>query len=147
MFHFELVHIKGVFHGPDGLSCCLCQPDDPDPDNSDNEIYEDWVDRMYGFMHLIQPLPPFICLSAPKNILLPALIPYIPAPKPTTFQFTSARILATEEAENDDSKEEPEQSVRQSEEPEELRNDNQTLTYDMVLWSAKAKAEEKRLEK
>ncbi|KAG6866889.1 hypothetical protein C0995_005808, partial [Termitomyces sp. Mi166 len=98
-------------------------------------------------MHLIQPLPPFIRLSAPKNILLPVLIPYIPAPKPMTFQFTSPRILATEEAENDDSKEEPEQSVRRSEEPEELCDDNQTLTYDMVPRSAKAKAEEKRLEK
>ncbi|KAG6869902.1 hypothetical protein C0995_016379, partial [Termitomyces sp. Mi166 len=147
MFHFELVHIKGVFHGPNGLSCRPCQPDDPDPDNSDNEIYEDWVDQMYGFMHLIQLLPPFIRLSAPKNILLPALIPYIPAPKPTTFQFTSARILATEEAENDDSEEEPEQSVRQSEELEELCDDNQTLTYNMVSRSAKAKAEEKRLGK
>ncbi|KAG6881738.1 hypothetical protein C0995_000818, partial [Termitomyces sp. Mi166 len=98
-------------------------------------------------MHLIQPLPPFIRLNAPKNILLPALIPYIPAPKPTIFQFTSARILATEQAENDDSEEEPEQSVRRSEEPEELRDDNQTLTYNMVPRSAKAKAEEKRLEK
>ncbi|KAG6859539.1 hypothetical protein C0995_007605 [Termitomyces sp. Mi166 len=98
-------------------------------------------------MHLIQPLPPFIRLSAPKNVLLPALIPYIPAPKPTIFQFTSARILATEEAENDDSEEEPEFSIKRSEEPEELRDDNQTLTYDMVLWSTKAKTEEKRLEK
>ncbi|KAG6857969.1 hypothetical protein C0995_003667, partial [Termitomyces sp. Mi166 len=121
-------------------------PDDPDPDTSDNKIYEDWVDQMYGFMHLIQPLPPFIRLNAPKNVLLPALIPYIPAPKPTVFQFTRARILATEKAENNDS-EEPEQSVRRSEEPEELRDDNQMLTYDMVPWSAKAKAEEKRLEK
>ncbi|KAG6869606.1 hypothetical protein C0995_001817, partial [Termitomyces sp. Mi166 len=94
-------------------------------------------------MHLIQPLPPFIRLSAPKNVLLPALILYIPAPKPMTFQFTSARILVTEESENDDSEEEPEQSVRQSEEPEELRNDNQMLTYHMVLRSAKAKAEGK----
>ncbi|KAG6869995.1 hypothetical protein C0995_011373, partial [Termitomyces sp. Mi166 len=80
-------------------------------------------------------------------MLLPVLIPYIPAPKPMTFQFTSTRILATGEADNDDSKEEPEQSVRQSEEPEELHDDNQTLTYDMVPWSTKAKAEEKRLEK
>ncbi|KAG6871521.1 hypothetical protein C0995_003666, partial [Termitomyces sp. Mi166 len=120
-------------------------PDNPDPDNSNNEIYEDWVDQMYGFMHLIQPLPPFICLNAPKNVLLPALIPYIPTPKPTTFQF--ARILATGEADNNDSKEELEQSVRQSEEPEELCNDNQTLTYDMIPWDAKAKAEEKCLEK
>ncbi|KAG6892504.1 hypothetical protein C0995_003432, partial [Termitomyces sp. Mi166 len=146
MFHFKLVHAKGVFHGPDGLSRCPRQPDDPDPDNSNNEIYEDW-DQMYSFMHLIQPLPPFICLNAPKNVLLSALIPYIPAPKPMTFQFTSTRILATEEAENNDSEEEPEQSVRRSEEPEELCDDNQTLTYDMVPWSAKAKAEEKHLEK
>ncbi|KAG6869500.1 hypothetical protein C0995_002635, partial [Termitomyces sp. Mi166 len=129
------------------LSHCLRQPDDSDPDNSDNEIYEDWVDRMYGFMHLIQLLPPFICLNTPKNVLLPALIPYIPAPKPMIFQFTSARILATEKAENDDSEEEPEQSVRQSEEPEELCDDNQMLTYDMIPQSAKAKAKEKRLEK
>ncbi|KAG6855352.1 hypothetical protein C0995_006367, partial [Termitomyces sp. Mi166 len=64
-----------------------------------------------------------------------------------TFQFTSARILATEEAENNDSEKEPEQSVRQSEEPEELCDDNQTLTYDMVPQSTKAKAKEKRLEK
>ncbi|KAG6899354.1 hypothetical protein C0995_006205 [Termitomyces sp. Mi166 len=147
MFHFELVHVKGVFHGPDSLSRRPRQPDDPDPDTSDNEIYEDWVDQMYGFMHLIQLLPPFIHLNAPKNVLLPALIPYIPAPKPTVLQFTSTRILATEEAENNDSEEEPEQSVRRSEEPEELRDDNQTLTYDMVPQSAKAKAEEKRLKK
>ncbi|KAG6880851.1 hypothetical protein C0995_004100, partial [Termitomyces sp. Mi166 len=84
---------------------------------------------------------------ASKNVLLPALIPYIPAPKPIIFQFTSARILATEKAENDDSEEEPEQSVRQSEEPEELCDDNQMLTYDMIPQSAKAKAKEKRLEK
>ncbi|KAG6870898.1 hypothetical protein C0995_009803 [Termitomyces sp. Mi166 len=147
MFHFELVHVKGVFHGPNSLSRRPHQPDDPDPDNSDNEIYEDWIDQMYGFMHLIQLLPPFIHLSAPKNVLLPALIPYIPAPKPTIFQFTSTRILVTEEAENNDSKEEPEQSVRRSEEPEELHDDNQTLTYDMVPQSTKAKAEEKHLEK
>ncbi|KAG6885698.1 hypothetical protein C0995_009109, partial [Termitomyces sp. Mi166 len=132
---------------PNGLSCCLLQPDDPDPDNSNNEIYEDWVDQMYGFMHLIQLLPPFIHLNAPENALLPALIPYIPAPKPMTFQFTSAKILAIGEADNNDSEEEPEQIVRQSEEPEELCDDNQMLTYDMVLQSAKAKAEEKCLEK
>ncbi|KAG6857802.1 hypothetical protein C0995_005206, partial [Termitomyces sp. Mi166 len=58
-----------------------------------------------------------------------------------------ARILATEEAENDNSEEEPEFSIRRSEEPEELRNNNQMLTYDMVLRSAKAKTEEKCLEK
>ncbi|KAG6897884.1 hypothetical protein C0995_010109, partial [Termitomyces sp. Mi166 len=132
---------------PNRLSRRLRQPDDPDPDTSDNEIDEDWIDQMYGFMHLIQPLPPFIHLSASKNILLPVLIPYIPTPKPMALQFTSARILATEEADDNDSEEEPEQSVRQSEEPEELRDDNQTLTYNMVLQSAKAKTEEKRLEK
>lgn len=31
MFHFELVHIKGMFHGLDGLSRQPRQPDDPEP--------------------------------------------------------------------------------------------------------------------
>ncbi|KNZ78068.1 hypothetical protein J132_02360 [Termitomyces sp. J132] len=47
MFHFELVHVKGTFHGPDGLSRRLPQPDDPPVDNSDNSVYEDWIDLTY----------------------------------------------------------------------------------------------------
>ncbi|KAG6858415.1 hypothetical protein C0991_002849, partial [Blastosporella zonata] len=56
LFHFELVHVKGIHHGPDGLSRRVPQPGDeevpPDPH------FEDWVDRMYGFLHIIQPVIP-----------------------------------------------------------------------------------------
>ena len=41
MFHFELVHVKGTFHGPDGLSRRLLQPNNPKPDDSNNEVFED----------------------------------------------------------------------------------------------------------
>ncbi|GLB43661.1 putative integrase core domain containing protein [Lyophyllum shimeji] len=56
MFHFELVHVKGTFHGPDGLSRRPRQPGDPDPEPEAVSDFEDWVDRMHGFMHIIQPL-------------------------------------------------------------------------------------------
>ncbi|KAG6895735.1 hypothetical protein C0992_012950 [Termitomyces sp. T32_za158] len=54
MFHFELVHVKGTFHGPDGLSQQPPQPGDPPKETTDNNAFEDWIDRLHGFMHLIQ---------------------------------------------------------------------------------------------
>ncbi|KAG5634075.1 hypothetical protein H0H81_003491 [Sphagnurus paluster] len=59
MFDFKLVHVKGTHHRPDGLSRWPPQPGDPEPtEKEDEEIFEDWVDRMYGFMHIIQLLIP-----------------------------------------------------------------------------------------
>jgi RNase H-like domain found in reverse transcriptase len=55
-FHFDLVHVKGTFHGPDGLSRRPKQPLDPEIDADDFD-FEDWVDCLHGFMHQIQPLP------------------------------------------------------------------------------------------
>src|ERR1700677_2104499 len=52
MFHFELVHIAGSHHGPDGLSRRPRQPDDEDP-TDDEEDFEDWIDQLHGFMHQI----------------------------------------------------------------------------------------------
>ena len=49
-FHFHLVHVPGSTHGPDGLSRRPRQPDD-DPDFPDD--FNDWIDRLYGFMHQI----------------------------------------------------------------------------------------------
>ena len=55
MFHFELVHVPGIQHGPDGLSRRPLQPDDmPEPPEDD---FEDWIDRVYGFVHHINPHP------------------------------------------------------------------------------------------
>ncbi|KAG5348581.1 hypothetical protein C0989_009671, partial [Termitomyces sp. Mn162] len=72
MFHFELVHVKGTFHGPDGLSWCPPQPDDPPVDDSDNSVYEDWIDHLHGFIHWVQlPLPLLCHLSMAAHRLPP----------------------------------------------------------------------------
>jgi hypothetical protein len=52
LFDFNLVHVPGVTHGPNGLSRRPAQPDDP-PEKEDD--YEDWIDHAYGFMHIINP--------------------------------------------------------------------------------------------
>ncbi len=52
LFDFKLVHIPGVKHGVDGLSRRCLQPDD-EPAQGDDP---DWVDKMYGFVHIMNPL-------------------------------------------------------------------------------------------
>jgi len=42
----------GTHHGPDGLSRRKLQPDDhPEPEDD----FEDWIDEMNGFLHIINP--------------------------------------------------------------------------------------------
>lgn len=54
MFHFELVHVPGERHGPDGLSRRRPQPGDtPEPDDD----FEDWIDSVHGFLHEINRPP------------------------------------------------------------------------------------------
>ena len=59
-FHFELQHIPGKHHGPDGLSRHPPQPDDDsdeEEDSEDEEEFEDWIDNLYTFTHMInQPI-------------------------------------------------------------------------------------------
>ena len=50
-FHFELRHVPGKQHGPDGLSRRPPQPDD----DTNPEDFNDWVDQLYGFTHLLNP--------------------------------------------------------------------------------------------
>ena len=50
MFHFQLIHVPGTFHGPDGLSRRKPQPGDP-PEPEDD--FEDWIDQVNGFPHMI----------------------------------------------------------------------------------------------
>ena len=53
-FHFDLVHVPGTMHGPDGLSRRRPQPGDkPEPDDD----FDDWIDDLYGFMHIINESP------------------------------------------------------------------------------------------
>src|SRR6202050_4716596 len=49
-FHFTLVHVPGTMHGPDGLSRRVPQPgEEPEP----TDDFDDWVDNLYGLMHMI----------------------------------------------------------------------------------------------
>ncbi|KNZ81499.1 hypothetical protein J132_00465 [Termitomyces sp. J132] len=61
MFHFELVYVKGTFHGPNGLLQCLLQPSDPLSNNSNNSMYENWIDHLHSFIHQVQLPLPLLC--------------------------------------------------------------------------------------
>ena len=54
MFHFTLVHVPGTHHGPDGLSRRRPQPGDEEEPDDD---FDDWIDQVNGFMHLLNPPP------------------------------------------------------------------------------------------
>ena len=75
MFHFKLAHVKGTFHRPNGLSQQLLQPNNPKPNHSDNEVFEDWINYMHGFMHHIQ-LPITLARSASIAPHLPQFAHY-----------------------------------------------------------------------
>ena len=53
MFHFTLVHVPGERHGPDGLSRRVRQPEDSDSESDDDSDFDNWVDRVYGFLRFI----------------------------------------------------------------------------------------------
>ena len=74
-FHFELRHVPGKQHGPDGLSRRPPQPGDLLEEEDDPEEFNDWVDNLYGFTHLINPS--------------------LPATRSASFLFTLASQLAT----------------------------------------------------
>ena len=54
MFHFKLQHVPSKTHSPDSLSHRPLQPDDIDEEGEDDEEnFDDWVDNLYGFTHLV----------------------------------------------------------------------------------------------
>ena len=57
-FHFELHHVPGKQHGPDGLSRRLHQTGDLSEEEEDPEDFDDWVDNLYGFSHMLNPPAP-----------------------------------------------------------------------------------------
>jgi hypothetical protein len=69
-FHFDLVHVPGIHHGPDGLSRRPQEVGD-DENQDDEEDFAYWIDQLHGFLHQInvidtpprQPLIPFPFLS------------------------------------------------------------------------------------
>jgi len=57
-FHFELRHVPGKIHGPDGLSRRPPQPGDLSDKEDDKDNFNDWVDNLYSFLHFINPPMP-----------------------------------------------------------------------------------------
>jgi hypothetical protein len=56
LFRFKLVHVPGIMHGPDGLSRRRRQPEDEiTMDDLDDHESDDWINRDYGLLHLINP--------------------------------------------------------------------------------------------
>jgi hypothetical protein len=53
-FHFKLIPVPGTSHGPDGMSRRVPQPGDGRIESS--EDFDDWIDNLYGFMHMINPV-------------------------------------------------------------------------------------------
>ena len=69
MFHFDLVHVPGASHMPDGLSRRNPQPGDAERGDEVGE-FADWVDNLNGFLHTINPPPTFAHarLVAPPDV-------------------------------------------------------------------------------
>ena len=64
LFHFTLIHVPGTWHGPNGLSRCPQQLGDENDNSEYNPEFDDWVNKVYGFMHFLNPT----CLQiAPSN--------------------------------------------------------------------------------
>ena len=85
-FHFNLVHVPGTSHGPDGLSPRPRQPND-DPEEPDD--FEDWIDQLYGLMHQIND--PY----APRRSAI------IPLPFACVFAGAQNKNLEEESADSD----------------------------------------------
>ena len=57
LFHFTLVHVPGTHHGPDGLLRRRPQPG-VEKEVVDDD-FEDWVNRVNGFVHMLNPSPSY----------------------------------------------------------------------------------------
>ena len=58
-FHFELRHVPGKVHRLDGLSRRPLQLRDlVEEEEDDPENFNNWVDNLYRFMHLLNPIKP-----------------------------------------------------------------------------------------
>ncbi|KAG5349724.1 hypothetical protein C0989_002180 [Termitomyces sp. Mn162] len=123
MFHFELVHVKGTFHGPDGLLQYPPQPGDPPADDSNSSVYEDWIDHLHGFIHQVQLPLPLLCQVFKASHRLPPLAEYDYLHPIATFTSDPGTAL----------------QLAISDEIQPLR-DNGTTTYSDVPRSAKAVA-------
>jgi len=116
-FHFELVHVPGTHHGADGLSRRPRQPGDEVRDEGKlDEEFDDWIDNLYGFLHLINPSP---MLSQVSRLQA----------QQTVATFANHLVPSTEETIG----------------VFNLSRTNEDLVYTQVPRSEKAEEDEKRL--
>jgi hypothetical protein len=85
-FHFDLIHIPGMHHGPDGLSRWPWRVGD-DEDQDDEEDFTDWIDQLHGFLHQINVV----------DIHLPTTSNFLPLPFPHISTLIQATGLSEEE--------------------------------------------------
>ena len=64
-FHFDLIPVPGTMHGPDGLLCHHLQPGDKAEPEDD---FNDWIDNLYGFLHIINDSPYLLWTQHPTAI-------------------------------------------------------------------------------
>jgi hypothetical protein len=87
-FHFDLVHVPGTHHGPDGLSRRPWQVGDEE-DRDDKEEFVDWIDQLHRFLHQIN--------------IIDIHLPTTPNSPPLPFPHISTLIWATDFSEEETS--------------------------------------------
>jgi hypothetical protein len=85
-FHFDLVHIPGTHHGPDGLSRRPWKVGD-DEDRDDEEDFVDLIDQLHGFLHQINVI----------DIHSPTTSDSLPLPFPRISTLSQATDLSEED--------------------------------------------------
>ena len=98
LFHFELVHVPGATHMPDGLSRRNPQPAD---EERGDEVLEfaDWVDNLQGLLHMINAPPtlsdaprrppPGVAVLFQQTAGTAARLPRVDPPSYSTFPRSS----------------------------------------------------------
>ena len=116
MFHFTLVHVPGTYHGPDGLS--RRRPQEGDEEEPEDD-FEDWIDEVNGFMHILNPFP--------------TQIDYVTTSPPVAI-YMNERLR--------------EESQELDEEAADEESEGEDATpYSIIPRSEKAKMDDERLEK
>jgi hypothetical protein len=90
-FHFDLVHVPGTHHGPDGLSRWPWQVGD-DENRDNEEDFTDWIDQLHGFLHQINIV----------DIRLPTTSNSLSLPFPHISTLAQATDLSEEETSTTD---------------------------------------------
>jgi hypothetical protein len=85
-FHFDLIHVPGTHHGPDGLSR-QPQQDGDNEDRDDEEDFADWIYQLHGFLHQIDVV----------NIHPPPTSNSLPLPFPRISTLAQATHLSEED--------------------------------------------------